>query len=48
MVPMLFVGSSGYDQAGPGTVSFLSQNNYAGGTFLDGGTLQVAANSTLA
>jgi len=36
-----------YTQSGAGTVSFLGHNSYAGGTYLDGGNLEIAADYSL-
>jgi fibronectin-binding autotransporter adhesin len=43
----VIVGTAGYIQGGAGTVSFLAANSYTGNTFLNGGTLEIAANSGL-
>ena len=37
-----FIQGSGYEQNGPGTVSFLGINGYSVGTFLNGGVLEIA------
>jgi autotransporter-associated beta strand protein len=42
-----FIQGSGYEQNGPGTVSFLGINGYTVGTFLNGGVLEIAQNVCL-
>ena len=45
--PAQFIVGSGYEQNGPGTVSFLGINGYTVGTFLNGGVLEIAQENSL-
>jgi len=45
--PAQFIVGAGYEQNGPGTVSFLGINGYTVGTFLNGGVLEIAQENSL-